>query len=49
MEHHKTYSKEGNTAPYQPHDQPPPPYDAIPQDLTEAQGISVNGTYATRF
>lgn len=25
-------------------DQPPPPYEAIPQDLSEAQGISVNGT-----
>ncbi|OQE14800.1 hypothetical protein PENFLA_c035G07213 [Penicillium flavigenum] len=42
MEHHKTYS-EADTAPYdQPHDQPPPPYEAVPQDLAEAQGISVN-------
>ncbi|KAJ6190941.1 hypothetical protein N7519_000962 [Penicillium mononematosum] len=43
MEHHQTYSKKANTAPYdQPHDQSPPPYEAVPQDLTEAQGISVD-------
>jgi hypothetical protein len=49
MEYHKTHS-EAHTAPYdQSHDQPPPPYEPVPQDLAEAQGISVNGTYSTRF
>ena len=49
MEHHKRWS-EADTAPYdQPRDQPPPPYEAVPRDLAEAQGISVNGMYTTRF
>lgn len=39
------YSKDAETAPYdQPDEQPPPPYEAIPQNLSEAQGISVSGT-----
>lgn len=44
MEHSKMYSKQADPAPQeQPHDQLPPPYEAVPQDLSEAQGISVNG------
>lgn len=44
MEHSKVYSKDAETAPHdQPDEQPPPPYEAIPQNLSEAQGISVNG------
>lgn len=49
MEHSKMYSKDAETAPHdqredQPDEQPPPPYEEIPQNLSEAQGISVNGT-----
>lgn len=49
MEHSKMYSKDAEMAPHdqrddQPDEQPPPPYEAIPQNLSEAQGISVNGT-----
>ncbi|CAI7584793.1 unnamed protein product [Penicillium crustosum] len=41
------YSKDAEMAPHdqrddQPDEQPPPPYEAIPQNLSEAQGISVN-------
>ncbi|KAJ6125519.1 hypothetical protein N7471_012836 [Penicillium samsonianum] len=37
------YSKQADPEPQeQPHDQPPPPYEVVPQDLSEAQGISVN-------
>ncbi|KAF4767841.1 hypothetical protein HAV15_002563 [Penicillium sp. str.  len=41
------YSKDAETAPHdqredQPDEQPPPPYEEIPQNLSEAQGISVN-------
>jgi hypothetical protein len=38
------YSKDAETASHdQPDEHPPPPYEAIPQNLSEAQGISVNG------
>lgn len=48
MEHSKMYSKDAEMASHNQHDdqgdeQPPPPYKEIPQNLSEAQGISVNG------
>lgn len=57
MEHSKMYSQDAEMASHNQHDdqgdeQPPPPYEAIPQSLSEAQGISVNGTLPqliTRF
>lgn len=53
MEHSKMYSKDAEMAPHdQPNEHPPPPYEEISQNLSEAQGISVNGTLCqliTRF
>ncbi|KAJ9490101.1 hypothetical protein VN97_g3169 [Penicillium thymicola] len=43
MDHSKRYSKDAEMAPHdQPNEDPPPPYEVIPQNLSEAQGISVN-------